>query len=161
MQGVLINKCVCMQDIMDVIGDEVGEKYQWFAVYYEFALEKYPDALPFSEEYVVVDWKTLKEVMKDRFQIIWGSFSAIPKGVSKQEIMDGGLVDAEIAVNKYFKPDPRKIDHPLADMEILFCDGTDVAFLAKNEALEQRIAQKFTEYDCSQSCPIRRGKVKV
>lgn len=145
MKGVLIDRCVDILAVMNAIGKETCEKYQWLVSYYEWA--GYYDEIPFLKEYVLYDGKKLMNIITGGNQCIDGVFSAIPKGISEEEIVKYGLPDAkgEAGTTNFFDVEERKITHPLAEIEICSFDSTCVTVLAKDESVEERVAKAFAD----------------
>lgn len=119
-------------DILKVVNAIGGRNldYNWLITEIETSTGDY-----FNDEYVIVSNDELLDNLENKeIQWIWGTFSAIPKKYKQEEILKYNLPGVENIDKKEIK-----IQHPLAEIEIIAYDSTFVQLIAKDKT----IAEKF------------------
>ena len=133
-----MNRCISKgeddyyTDILKVVNAIGGRSlnYNWLITEIETSTGDY-----FYEEYVILSNDELLDNLENKkIQWIWGTFSAIPKKYKQEEILKYNLPGVENIDKKEIK-----IQHPLAEIEIIAYDSTFVQLIAKNKT----IAEKF------------------
>ena len=133
-----MNRCISKgeddyyTDILKVVNAIGGRNldYNWLITEIETSTGDY-----FNDEYVIVSNDELLDNLENKeIQWIWGTFSAIPKKYKQEEILKYNLPGVENIDKKEIK-----IQHPLAEIEIIAYDSTFVQLIAK----EKTIAEKF------------------
>ena len=133
-----MNRCISKgeddyyTDILKVVNAIGGRSlnYNWLITEIETSTGDY-----FYEEYVILSNDELLDNLENKeIQWIWGTFSAIPKKYKQEEILKYNLPGVENIDKKEIK-----IEHPLAEIEIIAYDSTFVQLIAKNKT----IAEKF------------------
>ena len=133
-----MNRCISKgeddyyTDILKVVNAIGGRNldYNWLITEIETSTGDY-----FNDEYVIVSNDELLDNLENKeIQWIWGTFSAIPKKYKQEEILKYNLPGVENIDKKEIK-----IQHPLAEIEIIAYDSTFVQLIAK----DKRIAEKF------------------
>ena len=133
-----MNRCISKgeddyyTDILKVVNAIGGRSldYNWLITEIETSTGDY-----FNDEYVIVSNDELLDDLENKeIQWIWGTFSAIPKKYKQEEILKYNLPGVENIDKKEIK-----IQHPLAEIEIIAYDSTFVQLIAKDKT----IAEKF------------------
>lgn len=133
-----MNRCISKgeddyyTDILKVVKAIGGRSlnYNWLITEIETSTGDY-----FYEEYVILSNDELLDNLENKkIQWIWGTFSAIPKKYRQEEILKYNLPGVENIDKKEIK-----IQHPLAEIEIIAYDSTFVQLIAKDKT----IAEKF------------------
>lgn len=133
-----MNRCISKgeddyyTDILKVVNAIGGRSlnYNWLITEIETSTGDY-----FYEEYVILSNDELLDNLENKeIQWIWGTFSAIPKRYKQEEILKYNLPGVENIDKKEIK-----IQHPLAEIEIIAYDSTFVQLIAKDKT----IAEKF------------------
>lgn len=133
-----MNRCISKgeddyyTDILKVVNAIGGRSlnYNWLITEIETSTGDY-----FYEEYVILSNDELLDNLESKeIQWIWGTFSAIPKKYKQEEILKYNLPGVENIDKKEIK-----IQHPLAEIEIIAYDSTFVQLIAKDKT----IAEKF------------------
>ena len=133
-----MNRCISKgeddyyTDILKVVNAIGGRNldYNWLITEIETSTGDY-----FNDEYVIVSNDELLDDLENKeIQWIWGTFSAIPKKYKQEEILKYNLPGVENIDKKEIK-----IQHPLAEIEIIAYDSTFVQLIAKDKT----IAEKF------------------
>ena len=133
-----MNRCISKgeddyyTDILKVVNAIGGRnlEYNWLITEIETSTGDY-----FNDEYVIVSNDELLDNLENKeIQWIWGTFSAIPKKYKQEEILKYNLPGVENIDKKEIK-----IQHPLAEIEIIAYDSTFVQLIAKDKT----IAEKF------------------
>lgn len=133
-----MNRCISKgeddyyTDILKVVNAIDGRNldYNWLITEIETSTGDY-----FNDEYVIVSNDELLDNLENKeIQWIWGTFSAIPKKYKQEEILKYNLPGVENIDKKEIK-----IQHPLAEIEIIAYDSTFVQLIAKDKT----IAEKF------------------
>lgn len=133
-----MNRCISKgeddyyTDILKVVNAIGGRSlnYNWLITEIETSTGDY-----FNDEYVIVSNDELLDNLENKeIQWIWGTFSAIPKKYKQEEILKYNLPGVENIDKKEIK-----IQHPLAEIEIIAYDSTFVQLIAKDKT----IAEKF------------------
>lgn len=133
-----MNRCISKgeddyyTDILKVVNAIGGRNldYNWLITEIETSTGDY-----FYEEYVILSNDELLDNLENKkIQWIWGTFSAIPKKYKQEEILKYNLPGVENIDKKEIK-----IQHPLAEIEIIAYDSTFVQLIAKDKT----IAEKF------------------
>jgi hypothetical protein len=130
-----------MNKVFQVIGNE-QLKYNWLITNFECYPQDEENAGLFSEEYVWISGNRLTEIIqKEDFQFIWGVLSGFSKDVTLEEILkyDFPLADE----NEGFSKDDVKIQHPLADIEIVAWDSSLTLFISKDDSLFNKFRKGF------------------
>ena len=136
-----MNRCISKgeddyyTDILKVVNAIGGRSlnYNWLITEIETSTGDY-----FYEEYVILSNDELLDNLENKkIQWIWGTFSAIPKKYRQEEILKYNLPGVENIDKKEIK-----IQHPLAEIEIIAYDSTFVQLIAKGKT----IAEKFKNY---------------
>lgn len=133
-----MNRCISKgeddyyTDILKVVNAIGGRSlnYNWLITEIETSTGDY-----FYEEYVILSNDELLDNLENKeIQWIWGTFFAIPKKYKQEEILKYNLPGVENIDKKEIK-----IQHPLAEIEIIAYDSTFVQLIAKDKT----IAEKF------------------
>lgn len=133
-----MNRCISKgeddyyTDVLKVVNAIGGRSlnYNWLITEIETSTGDY-----FYEEYVILSNDELLDNLENKeIQWIWGTFSAIPKKYKQEEILKYNLPGVENIDKKEIK-----IQHPLAEIEIIAYDSTFVQLIAKDKT----IAEKF------------------
>lgn len=133
-----MNRCISKgeddyyTDILKVVNAIGGRNldYNWLITEIETSTGDY-----FNDEYVIVSNDELLDNLENKeIQWIWGTFSAIPKKYKQEETLKYNLPGVENIDKKEIK-----IQHPLAEIEIIAYDSTFVQLIAKDKT----IAEKF------------------
>lgn len=133
-----MNRCISKgeddyyTDILKAVNAIGGRSlnYNWLITEIETSTGDY-----FYEEYVILSNDELLDNLENKeIQWIWGTFSAIPKKYKQEEILKYNLPGVENIDKKEIK-----IQHPLAEIEIIAYDSTFVQLIAKDKT----IAEKF------------------
>lgn len=130
-----------MHKVFQVIGNE-QLKYNWLITNFECYPQDEEYASLFSEEYVWILGNRLTEIIqKEDFQFIWGVLSGFSKDVTLEEILkyDFPLADEY----EGFWMDDVKIQHPLADIEIVAWDSSLTLFISKDDSLFNKFRKGF------------------
>lgn len=117
-------------------------KYNWLISYCEgYSHDENLNKL-LMEEYAWISGEKLTDyICKEDFQFIWGVISGFPKDITLEEILKYELPFAD--GNKEFWVDDVKIQHPLADIEIVAWDSTCTLFLSKHDELVKKFRCYF------------------
>lgn len=122
-----MNRCISKgeddyyTDILKVVNAIGGRSlnYNWLITEIETSTGDY-----FNDEYVIVsNDELLDKLEKKKIQWIWATFSAIPKKYKQEEILKYNLPGVENIDKKEIK-----IQHPLAEIEIIAYDSTAEKF---------------------------------
>lgn len=133
-----MNRCISKgeddyyTDILKVVNAIGGRNldYNWLITEIETSTGDY-----FNDEYVIVSNDELLDNLENKeIQWIWGTFYANPKKYKQEEILKYNLPGVENIDKKEIK-----IQHPLAEIEIIAYDSTFVQLIAKDKT----IAEKF------------------
>ena len=130
-----------MHKVFQVIENE-QLKYNWLITNFECYPQDEEYAGLFSEEYVWISGNRLTEIIqKEDFQFIWGVLSGFSKDVTLEEILkyDFPLADEY----EGFWMDDVKIQHPLADIEIVAWDSSLTLFISKDDSLFNKFRKGF------------------
>lgn len=130
-----------LRKIFNVI-DNVQIKYNWLIT----NCECYPSDENlneiFSREYVWISGEQLTQIIeKNDMQFVWGVFSGFSKEISINDVLKYDLPFAD--GNGTFSKDDVKIQHPLADIEIVAFDSTFTLFMSKDEKLVDLFRRGF------------------
>ena len=129
-----MNRCISKgeddyyTDILKVVNAIGGRNldYNWLITEIETSTGDY-----FNDEYVIVSNDELLDDLENKeIQWIWGTFSAIPKKYKQEEILKYNLPGVENIDKKEIK-----IQHPLAEIEIIAYDSTFVKHIAKDKTI--------------------------
>lgn len=115
-------------------------KYSWLISNYD--CNQYPDdRIPVDGKYVWITGEELSEIVNNnKIQFIWGVFSAFPKHILIDNVLEHKLPYADGYAG--FWKNPISIQHPLAEMEIVAWDSGLVLLISKNE----EIIEDFMSY---------------
>lgn len=142
MKGAMLAKGFEYYTYMDAILEpikDIVENYNWFVT--ECDCNIYPDDRLLGE-YIWLSGKELLEIVNSNdIQFIWAVFSAIPKGIPLDEVLNYDYPHADM--NGEFWINPIDIQHPLAAIEIVPFDSSFVLFIAKDDALVDQFSQHF------------------
>lgn len=151
MKGCIIkNDKISIKDIFNCI--ENVDRYNWLIT----NMECYPSdkeiVKKLNNEYCWIEGKDLLQLLdKEKFQWIWGVFSAFPKDVERKEVLKYNYPYAD--GYKGFWKNPITLQHPLAVTEVVAWDGSIILVIAKkNEVVNTFIeknsfAQDLEEYN--------------
>lgn len=96
----------------------------------------------FSKNHVWISGEELTNIVeKERFQFIWAVFSGFSIDVSLEDVLSYELPFAD--GNKGFWVDDVKIQHPLANIEIIAWDSSLTIFMSQNDDLVDKFMQYF------------------
>lgn len=130
-----------MHEIFQAIDNE-QLKYNWLITNFECYPQDKNYADLFLKEYVWISGNRLTEIIeKEDFQFIWGVLSGFSKDVTLEEILkyDFPLADEY----EGFWVDDVKIQHPLADIEIVAWDSSLTLFISKDYSLFNKFRKGF------------------
>ena len=115
--------------------------YNWLITNYE--CNDYPDeSIPYNKEYVWISGDELtKIVFNNRIQFIWGVFSGFDKSIQLSDVLKYTLPYADGNPNFWIKD--FKIQHPLAEIEIVPWDSGLVLLISKNADIIETFLKKF------------------
>ena len=137
-----MNRCISKgeddyyTDILKVINAIGGRNldYNWLITEIETSTGDY-----FNDEYVIVSNDELLDNLENKeIQWIWGTFSAIPKKYKQEEILKYNLPGVENIDKKEIK-----IQHPLAEIEIIAYDSTFVQLIAKDNTKAEKFRKLY------------------
>lgn len=157
MKGVVINKgeryFTHLGSIFNSI-ENIQKDYNWLITGHECYPQNAEYVEKLSKEWCWLTGEELTEMIEDEnFQWIWGVFSAFPKDVTKDMILEYKLPKAD-GNNKIWK-NPISIQHPLSVMEIIAWDSLMTIFISRcNDIVEKLIvsnplAEDLEEYNKS------------
>jgi hypothetical protein len=137
------NKALFFKD-MDIVLSPIEhavKQYNWLISDYE--CNQYPDKrIQWNQKYAWISGKTLLKIFKKhKIQFIWSAFSAFPKDISLDTVLQRWLPYSEDYVGHW--RNPVGIQHPLAEIEIVSCDGCLTLFIAKDEKLVDAFVSRF------------------
>ena len=131
-----------MKLVFDAIGNAQLD-YNWLITNADVVCPQYFE----GEEYFLADYRWLsgKELTEmidsgNYYQWIWGVFSGFKKSVPKDEVLEYPLPFADC--NRALWQYPPKIQHRLADIEIVSFDSSFMLILAT----DKKIIDRFKEY---------------
>jgi len=155
LKGLLINKgekyFTHLKKIFDSIED-AQKNYNWLITGYECypQNEKYIEKL--SGEWCWMTGEELTEMIEDEdFQWIWGDFSAFPKTVTRDMVLEYELPKSE-GITGIWKS-PISMQNPLSVIEIVACDSSLTVVVSKCEDIIEKIkinyplAEDLEEYN--------------
>lgn len=137
-----MNRCISKgeddyyTDILKVVNAIGGRNldYNWLITEIEVSTGDY-----FYEEYVILSNDELLDNLENKkIQWIWGTFSAIPKKYRQEEILKYNLPGVENIDKKEIK-----IQHPLAEIEIIAYDSTFVQLIAKDKTIAEKLKKLY------------------
>ena len=137
-----MNRCISKgeddyyTDILKVVNAIGGRSlnYNWLITEIETSTGDY-----FNDEYVIVSNDELLDNLENKeIQWIWGTFSAIPKKYKQEEILKYNLPGVENIDKKEIK-----IQHPLAEIEIIAYDSTFVQLIAKDKTIAEKLKKLY------------------
>lgn len=137
-----MNRCISKgeddyyTDILKVVNAIGGRNldYNWLITEIETSTGDY-----FYEEYVILSNDELLDNLENKkIQWIWGTFSAIPKKYRQEEILKYNLPGVENIDKKEIK-----IQHPLAEIEIIAYDSTFVQLIAKDKTIAEKLKKLY------------------
>lgn len=137
-----MNRCISKgeddyyTDILKVVNAIGGRNldYNWLITEIEASTGDY-----FYEEYVILSNDELLDNLENKkIQWIWGTFSAIPKKYRQEEILKYNLPGVENIDKKEIK-----IQHPLAEIEIIAYDSTFVQLIAKDKTIAEKLKKLY------------------
>ena len=140
MKGCIINSDkVSLADVFDCIND--FEEYNCLITNIEcYPLDEEISAI-FSDEYCWIEGKKLLRLLeKENLQWIWGVFSVFPKDVTFEAVSGYNYPYAD--GYKGFWRNPIRIQHPLANSEIVFWDGLLILLISKNNEIVNIFMEK-------------------
>lgn len=157
MKGVVINKgeryFTHLGSIFNSI-ENIQKDYNWLITGHECYPQNAEYVEKLSKEWCWLTGEELTEMIEDEnFQWIWGVFSAFPKDVTKDMVLEYKLPKAD-GNNKIWK-NPISIQHPLSVMEIIAWDSSMTIFISRgNDIVEKLIvsnplAEDLEEYNKS------------
>lgn len=133
MKGCIIkNDEISIKEILSRIEDV--DKCNWLIT----NMEGYPLDEKITEfldnEYCWIEGKELLRLLeKEDFQWIWGVFSAFPKNVSLEEVLEYNYPYAD--GYKGFWENPITVQHPLAIIEVVAWDGSIILVISENNEI--------------------------
>lgn len=136
-RGAILNKgefgYTLMRRIFNAI-NQVQRNYNWLIT----DVNAYPNDPIFeklvNEEYMWMTGDELtKMVEKEDFQWIWAVFSGFSPDINKEAIFEYKLPNVQENYDVW-KNQPR-IQHPLANIEILACDSSYVTIVSKHDSI--------------------------
>lgn len=137
-----MNRCISKgeddyyTDILKVVNAIGGRNldYNWLITEIETSTGDY-----FYEEYVILSNDELLDNLENKkIQWIWETFSAIPKKYRQEEILKYNLPGVENIDKKEIK-----IQHPLAEIEIIAYDSTFVQLIAKDKTIAEKLKKLY------------------
>lgn len=135
-------------DMRKVFGaiDNVQLNYNWLVTDADALCPKCFDGK--NEDYFRADYRWLsgaelteKIESDDYYQWIWGVFSGFKKSVPKDEVLEYPLPFADC--NRALWQYPPKIQHRLADIEIVSFDASCMLILAKDKKIIDRFKEAY------------------
>jgi hypothetical protein len=129
-----------MQIILNPI-ESFAIQYNWLIT--DCECNYYPDSrIQLNQEYAWLSGdELLKIVRSDDIQFIWAVFSAFPKGISLEDVLQSELPYAD--GYQGFWQNPVGIQHPLALIEIVPWDSSLVLFITKDRTIIDTFTSHF------------------
>ena len=120
-----------------VIKDEILN-YNWLLT--DIDADYYSDSLKNNHYELISGEKFMQLIEGDQFTFVWGVFSAIPKQISIEKIIEEQIPYA----NGYegFWNNPVSIQNSVAVIEMVLWDGTAALIISKSE----HVINKFIDY---------------
>jgi hypothetical protein len=115
------------------------KKYNWLIT----ECECYPnDILEEKDKFIWITGEELYEKLSlQDIQFVWAVFSGFENNISFKKILEYDFPYAD--GNKTFWDEEIKIQHPLAEVEIVPFDSTFVLFISKNNSFVETFIKKF------------------
>jgi len=134
--------------------DNIQKDYNWLITGHECYPQNAEYVEKLSNEWCWLTGEELTEMIEcENFQWIWGVFSAFPKDVTKDMVLEYKLPKAD--GNDKIWQNPISIQHPLSVMEIIAWDSSMTVFIGRcNEIVEKLavsnpLAEDLEEYNKS------------
>ena len=139
--GLLINKgeqyYTDLKEVLSLMGDSCKD-YNWLITNYACYPLSANNRELFSGDPVVISGDELmKALEEDNFQWVWGVISAVSKDYEEKAVLSAGIPYAD--GNSAIWTNPVKIQHPMADIEIIAWDSSATVVIAKDDELIRRI----------------------
>ncbi len=130
-----------MRVIFDAL-DGKQKNYNWLVS--DIELNLYPDASWYDEPFIWISGSELTDfVYKNQLQYRWAVFSGFKENI---RIDANNLTNLPFAEgNSGFWRDEPKIQHPLAELEIVCWDSSLTLFLSKDPGLARKFGSYFKE----------------
>jgi len=145
MKGLILEKkeglCTFLGELL-VVFDGCQNKYNWLITDYECYPQKPEIEQFFSQKYCWLSGKELTTMIEQEdFQWIWGVLSGFEKRIKKESILSYEFPEA----NNYtgFWENPISLQHPLADIEIVFWDNSLTLLVGKDDKMMDLLAGSF------------------
>jgi len=144
MSAAILRKGFKYYTYMDIVLEpieSIAMQYNWLIT--DCECNYYPDSrIKMNQEYTWLSGEELLQIVKSHdIQFIWAVFSAIPKSIPLEVVLQSKLPYACDYVG--FWHNPVAIQHPLAVMEIVPWDSSLVLFIANNQAWVNAFASHF------------------
>lgn len=157
MKGVILEKKnhpqMYLNEVLEYM-DCSQMNYNWLISDYECYPQKQNVKRKLRNDYCFISGNELTELaQEENFQWIWGVFSAFPQDIKKRKILQYLLPKAR-EYDEIWK-NPLKLQHPLAEIEIIAWDGMITICLSKNDKIINLIQQKsgvamdLESYNCN------------
>lgn len=142
MKGVVIDKgekyYTFLGNIFRTI-ENIQKDYNWLITSHECYPQNTQYVEKLAKEWCWMTGEELTEMIEEEnFQWIWGVFSAFPKDVTKDMVLEYNLPKAD-GNDKIWK-NPISLQHPLSVMEIVAWDSAMTIFISKNNDIVEKIA---------------------
>ena len=137
MKGAILEKgfnfYTYMSHIFNAIHN-VQNEYNWLITNFE----AYPSTQQFAEytfsDYTWLTGNELTAMVKiEDFQWVWAVLSGFPKSITKEQVLQHSLPYADGYMEFWKKP--IKLQHPLADVEIVSFDSALVLVISNNDII--------------------------
>lgn len=130
----------CFNEIFHAI-DNDQLKYNWLVTNCECYLSDREMQDLFDQDYAWISGEDLTRLVeKENPQFIWGIFSAFPKQISPDDVLEYELPDAE---SPSYMQDHVPIQHPLAEIEIGAFDSSYTTFICRDDCLTNKFMAHF------------------
>ena len=155
MKGVILERgfrfYTNMRTLLEPIKDDF-QRYNWLVT--DCECNRYPDPrIQHNAEYSWISGSDFLEIVnKHDIYFIWAVFSAIPKTLSIEDVLQFEFPYADGYPG--FWQNPIGIQHPLAEMEIVPWDSSLVLLISKDEATISHFQAQFPlcedleQYNC-------------
>ena len=143
MTGLVIDKgenyYTDIKNILNIVGNSY-KQFNWLISGYECYPIDEKLAKLFSGKAIFISYEDLMNALDiENFQLIWGVLSAIPKSVSKDEVMKYQLPYAQF--NNDVWNASKGLQHPLSEIEIVGWDSSATIIKSKDSSLIQMIKE--------------------
>ena len=142
MKGCIIkNDEISIKDICNIIGDV--DNYNWLITNIECHPSDEEIVKILDNEYCWIEGKGLLDLLaKEKFQWIWGVFSAFSKEIRLEEVLKYDYPYAD--GYKGFWENPIALQHPLAVSEIVIWDGLLILVISQKSEVVNALIENNT-----------------